>query len=160
MSDERILRIHLSPSRGLAATIVIVHAGAGVCAGTLVAGALGICLGVLIAGLGFAAAWDRALLRGGRSVHALQIGGGDSVMLELASAERVPLRISPRRFVSGLVVILPGLSSMHRTIVIARDMLGPDSFRALRLWALWGRVPDSGTSQTATQTHGPERTIS
>jgi hypothetical protein len=116
----------------------------------LVAGATGICLALLIAGLGLAAAWDRALLRSRRSVQALNIGSGGSVILELANAERVGLRISPRRFVSVLVVILPGAPWMHRTIVVWRDMLDPDSFRTLRLWALWGRVPDTGTSQSVT----------
>lgn len=116
----------------------------------LVAGATGICLGLLIAGLGLAAAWDRALLRGRRSVQALIIGSGGSVILELANAERVGLRISPRRFVSVLVVILPSAPWMHRTIVVWRDMLDPDVFRTLRLWALWGRVPDTGTSQSVT----------
>lgn len=150
MSGERTLRIQLSPSRSLAAIIVVVHGGAAVCAGMLVAGAMGICLGALIAGLGVAAAWDRALLRSRRSAQALNIGSGDSVILELANAERVRLRISRRRFVSALVVILPGAPWTHRTIVVWRDMLGPDSFRALRLWALWGRVPDPGTAQPVT----------
>jgi hypothetical protein len=150
LSGERTLRIQLSPSRSLAAIIVAVHVGAAVCAGVLVAGAMGIWLGALIAGLGLAAAWDRALLRGRRSVRALDIGSGDNVILELANAQRVGLRVSPRRFVSALVVILPGAPWMRRSIVVWRDMLGPDSFRALRLWALWGRVPDSGTLQSVT----------
>ena len=124
------------------------------------AGPMGILLGMLIAGLGIAAAWDRALLRNRRSVRALQIAAGDSVMLELASGERVSLRISPRRFVSRLVVILPGKWSMHRTIVVARDMLNPDSFRTLRLWALWGRFAEDATRPALTQTHGLQRTIS
>jgi hypothetical protein len=121
-----------------------------VCAGVFVAGSMGIWLGVLIAGLGIAAAWDRALLRGRRSVRALIIGSGDNVILDLANAQRVGLRISPRRFVSALVVILPGAPWMRRNIVVWRDMLDPDSFRALRLWALWGRVPDTGTTQPVT----------
>jgi len=160
LSGERILRIDLSPSRGLAAIIVSVHVGAGACAGALVAGATGICLGVLIAGLGLAAAWDRALLRGRRSVRALRIVDQDRVILELANAETLPMRISSRRYVSGLAVILPGTASMHRTIVVVRDMLEPGPFRALRLWALWGRVPDAGPGQPAVQASGIERTIS
>lgn len=159
MSGEQILHIPLSPSRGLAATIVIVHGGAGVCAGALVPGAMGMLLGVLVAALGFAATWDRALLRGRRSLRALQIGDKDSVTLELANTERVALRISPRRYVSGLVVVLLATSSMHRTIVVARDMLDADSFRTLRLWALWGRVPNPGTGNSLTKTHGLKRTI-
>ena len=150
MSGERTFRIQLSPSRSLAATIVVVHGGAAVCAGMFVAGATGICLGLLIAALGIAAAWDRALLRGRRSVQALNIVSGDSVILELANAERVTLRISHRRFVSALVVILPGTPWMRRTIVLWHDMLGADLFRALRLWALWGRVPETKTTQPVT----------
>jgi len=150
LSGERTLRIQLSPSRSLAAIIVVVHGGAAVCAGVFVAGSMGIWLGVLIAGLGIAAAWDRALLRGRRSVRALIIGSGDNVILDLANAQRVGLRISPRRFVSALVVILPGAPWMRRNIVVWRDMLDPDSFRVLRLWALWGRVPDTGTTQPVT----------
>ena len=140
--------------------IVAVHGTAAACAGTLVAGAPGICLAVLIAGLGFAAAWDRALLRGRRSVRALRIVGKDRVILELANAELLPMKVSPRRYVSGLAAILPSAASMHRTIVVARDMLDPDSFRALRLWALWGRVPDAGPGRPAARTSGIERTIS
>ncbi len=83
-------------------------------------------------------------------MRVLQVAGEDSVILELANAEHVRLRISPRRFVSALVVILPGSPSMHRTIVVWRDMLGPDLFRALRLWALWRRVPDTGNTRPVT----------
>ena len=160
MSGERILRIELSPSRGLAVIIVVVHLAAAACTGWLVAGATGICLGALIAGLGFAAAWDRALLRARRSVRALRIVGKDRLILELANADLSPMHVSPRRYVSTLAVILPGAASMHRTIVVVRDMLEPGSFRALRLWALWGRVPDAGPGQPAAQASGIERTIS
>ena len=159
MSGEQILHIPLSPSRGLAATIFVVHGSAGVCAGALVPGVTGIILGVLVAGLGLAAAWDRALLRGRRSLRALHIGDKDDMTLELANAERVALRVSPRRYVNGLVVVLPGTSWMHRTIIVARDMLDPESFRTVRLWALWGRVPNPGIGNSLTQTHGLERTI-
>jgi hypothetical protein len=123
-----------------------------------VEGPTGIALGALIAGLGCAAAWDRALLRGRRSVRALRIGDDDAVTLELANAKRVPLRISSRRYVSGVVVVLPGVPSMHRTIVVTRDMVGPDAFRVLRLWALWGRVPEPEGGDSLTKAHRLERT--
>lgn len=159
MSGEQILQILLSPSRGLAATIVAVHGGAGLCAGALVAGAPGILLGLLIATLGVAAAWDRALLRGRKSVHAMLIASDGSLSLELANAGRLTLRLSPRRYVSRLVVILSDRRSMHRTIVVTRAMADPEAFRALRLWALWGRVPNSGHRNSLAQVHGSERTI-
>jgi hypothetical protein len=147
LSGERILRIDLKPSRGFAAVIVAVHCAAGACAGALVAGPAGVCLGLLIACLGVAAALDRALLIGKRSLRALRVEGKDRLTLELANAELVPLRVGARRFVSRFLVVLPGTVSMRRTIILAGDMLEPDSFRALRLWALWGQVPQSVPAQ-------------
>lgn len=161
MTDERPLRIDLSPSRRLAAAIVTVHCGAGACAGLVLAGPAGILLGALIAGLGVAAARDRALLRGRRSVRALQIQGKDRVTMELANAELVPIRIGSQRYVSRLGVILRTSDSMRRTIIVARDMLDPGAFRALRLWALWGRLPPARLPQpTGGAPDRPERTIS
>jgi hypothetical protein len=53
---------------------------------------------------------------------------------------------SPRRYVSRWLVVVrlgrPGAT--QRTILVARDMLAAGEFRHLRLWALWGAVPDSG----------------
>jgi hypothetical protein len=31
--------------------------------------------------------------------------------------------------------------SVRRTSLITRDMAGADSFRRLRVWALWGKLP-------------------
>jgi hypothetical protein len=137
-----------------------VHAAAGACAGLLLSGVAGICLGVLLAGLGLAAAWDRALLRGRRSVRVLQAAGEDKLTLELADADVISIRIARRRYVGRLGVILPAAASMRRTIVVARDMLDPETFRALRLWALWGRIPQSGDRHAAAPDSGTERTIS
>jgi hypothetical protein len=120
---------------------------------------MGIALGLLIAGLGCAAAWDRALLMGRRSVRALRLGDEDAVTLELANAEQVPMRVSPRRYVSAALVVLPGVASMRRTIVVTGTMVEPEAFRALRLWALWGRVPDAGARSSLTEAHRLERTI-
>ena len=147
MNGERILRIDLKPSGGFAAAIVAVHSAAGACAGALLASPEGVLLGVLITCLGVVAALDRALLLGKRSLRALRMEGKDRLTLELANAELVPLRVGARRYVSRFLVVLPGLASMRRTIIIAGTMLEPDSFRALRLWALWGQVPQSAPLQ-------------
>jgi len=147
LSSERTLRIDLKPSRALAAAIVGVHSAAGVCAGALLEDAAGVCLGVLIVGLGLAAAWDRALLLGRRSLRALRAEGKGRLTLELANGALVPLRVGTRRYVSRLVVVLPAAASMRRTIIVTGDMLDPDSFRALRLWALWGQVPGPAPAQ-------------
>ena len=143
MSVERTLRIDLKPSPGFAAAIVAVHIAAGVSAGALLAGPAGVFLGALIACLGVTAALDRALLLGKRSLRVLRLEGKEQLTLELANGELVPLRVAPRRYVSRFLVVLPGIASMRRTIVIVGAMLEPDSFRVLRLWALWGQVPQS-----------------
>jgi Membrane-bound toxin component of toxin-antitoxin system len=160
LSGERILRVNLSPSRGLAATIVAVHAGAGACSGLLLSGVAGICLAILLTGLGLAAAWDRALLRGTRSMRVLQVADDDNLTLELANADVISIRVARRRYVGKLGVILPAAVSMRRTIVVARDMLDPEAFRALRLWALWGRLPGSAARHPGSYDSGTERTIS
>jgi len=113
LSNARILRIDLSPSRGLAAAIVTVHGGAAACAGVLVAGAAGVCLGLLIGCLGLAAAWDRALLRSPRSVRALRIEGKDYVTLELADAELVPVPIAPSA--GDALTVYPGCDKQQST---------------------------------------------
>lgn len=149
MNGERILRVDLRPSRGFAAAIVGVHIAAGACAGAILANPAGVILGVLIACLGVAAALDRALLLGPRSLRALRLEGRDKLTLELANAELVPLRVGARRYVNRFLVVLPGAATMRRTIVIAGAMLEADSFRTLRLWALWGQVPQSAPPRPA-----------
>jgi hypothetical protein len=39
------------------------------------------------------------------------------------------------------MVNIPVVRPVRRTILVFRDMLGEDSFRCLRIWALWGKVP-------------------
>ena len=141
MSGTRTLRIDLKPSRGFAAAIVSLHAAAGACIALLWYGPAGVALGLLVSGLGLAAARDRALLRTRRSPRALHLEGRDALELESADAERLHLRLDARRYVSRLLVVLRGKGPMRRTIVVTGDMLDPETFRALRLWALWGRLP-------------------
>jgi hypothetical protein len=35
----------------------------------------------------------------------------------------------------------------RRTLLVTRDMLHADSFRRLRVWALWGRLPAVAAKQ-------------
>jgi hypothetical protein len=37
-------------------------------------------------------------------------------------------------------VNLPILAPARRTLLVTPDMLGIDSFRRLRIWALWGKL--------------------
>ena len=134
------LRLELRASRALAAAVVLVHA-AGAAGMLLIApGATGATLGLLLLGLGVFAAWNRALLRGPGAVRLLELGDERQVGAVLASGERLQGRASARCHVGPWWVVLP-LASPRRIVLVARGMLGPEEFRRLRLWALWGRVP-------------------
>jgi hypothetical protein len=130
------LRLVLSPSPAFAAVIVVLHAAAGVCAFLVIGGPVGAALGTLLAALGMAAAWSRALLGSARSVRALEIGG-DALVLELASGQRIVSAVPQRCYVSRLAVILP----LSKVVLVSGDMLHPAEFRRLRLWALWRKLP-------------------
>jgi hypothetical protein len=133
------LRLDLKPSPALAVVIVAAHA-----AGTIsILLALPTTAGFLLAGsllaLGVAAAWSRALLRSPMSVRALEIG--DETVLQLASGASLRVDVAERRYVTRFMVALPIRRPMGRTVLITADMLGSDAFRALRVWALWGKLP-------------------
>jgi hypothetical protein len=134
-----MLRVELAPSWGLGAALVGMHAVAGVCLAAVVPGTLApAALGLLLSALGFAAAWDRALLRHRKSVTELAVLGPDLLWLRTRDREEFEVRAGRRKHVSRLAVIIPVRGSMRRTIVVPRDMLDVESFRKLRLWALWG----------------------
>jgi hypothetical protein len=132
------LHLELSPSPRLAAAIVALHAVAGICAIAVLPGAAGALLAVALIGLGVAAACSRALLRTAGSVRGIELDG-ESIALKLASGDRFVAELAERRYVTRFVVALP-VRRPRRTVLVTSDMLAPDSFRALRLWALWGKV--------------------
>lgn len=131
----------LTPSRWIATFIVFVHGASAAALLALSDAAIGWILAALMVALGIATAWDRALLRAGRSVRGFEVQGPDRIVLELSSHERLASRVGSRRWVSAHLVALPIAAPLRRTLVIADDMLDPDAFRRLRLWALWGRLP-------------------
>jgi hypothetical protein len=65
---------------------------------------------------------------------------GEKAALELANGRRLEGAVSPRRHVSRLAVFLPLGGAARRTLLVTSDMLDAESFRALRIWALWGGV--------------------
>jgi hypothetical protein len=132
------LHLELSPSPRLAAAIVALHAVAGICAIAVLPGAAGALLAVALIGLGVAAACSRALLRSAGSVRGIELDG-ESIALKLASGDRFVAELAERRYVTRFVVALP-MRRPRTTVLVTGDMLTPDSFRALRLWALWGKV--------------------
>ena len=134
------LRLELEPSPAMAAMIVSLHAIAGACALVVLPGAAGVALSAALVALGLVTAWGRALLRSAASVRAIELHG-PLVQLELASGEKFAAELSGRRHVSRFSVMLPVLRPVRRTIFVSRDMLGADSFRLLRIWAVWGKLP-------------------
>ena len=132
--------LELSPSPRFAAAIVALHAAAGLCVVAVLPGAAGGLLAAALLALGAAAAWSRALLGAAGSVRGIELEG-PGIVLQLASGERIVAELAERRYVTRFVVALPLRRPSPRTILVTRDMLAPDSFRALRLWALWGKTP-------------------
>lgn len=103
-------------------------------------GAAALLLASGLAALGGAAAWGRALLRSGTSVRAMEVDG-DRVFLELADGTRRPAEVGARCYVTRAMVALAVSRPERRTVLITSDMMDPGSFRSLRLWALWRRLP-------------------
>jgi membrane-bound toxin of toxin-antitoxin system len=139
----RRLRIELAPSAFLASALVALHAAAALCVLAVVPGAAGLALAGLLALLGVSAAWSRALLRAPSSARALELGG-PQLEVRLANGERIQAEVAERRYAGRHMVILPLARPVRRTILVTRDMTDADSFRRLRIWALWGRLPVAG----------------
>jgi hypothetical protein len=134
------LRLELKPSPALAALILALHATAGLSVLLVVPMATGLLLAGSFLALGAASAWSRALLRSRISPRALEIAG-EELVLHLAGGARFPVEVAARRYVTRFMVALPLRRPGPRTILVTRDMLGDASFRALRVWALWGKLP-------------------
>ena len=137
MSAERL---ELSRSWSLLAAIAILHALAAGSVLTVMQGIPAIALAAALLALGAAAAWARALHRSAASVRALELSGSD-MLLELRDGRRAAAELGGARHVSRFMVTLPVRRPVRRTILVTRDMLAPEEFRRLRLWALWGKAP-------------------
>jgi hypothetical protein len=124
----------------MAAAILAVHCAAAVCLALVLPAAAGAIAGALVLLLGAMATLERALLRGSRTVRAVELRDGDAAVFILADGRRMTGTLAARRNVSRWWVTLPLRGAGRRTLVVARDMLSAEDFRRLRLWALWGRV--------------------
>jgi hypothetical protein len=140
------LRLELSPSPRLALLMVALHGAAGAAALAVVGGIAGGCLGVALLALGASAAWRHALHRGPTALRTLELEG-TGVVLTLANGRQLAGELAGPRFVSRFAVAMSVRRSAARTIFVTPDMLDHESFRALRLWALWGKVPGVAAGQ-------------
>ena len=134
-------RFELSASPRFAALILALHALAAAAAWLALPGPAGGALGLALVLLGAATAWSRALLRSRSSVRAIEVAGED-VVLELAAGARLQGKAAARRYVTRFAVVLPVGRPAARTVLVASDMMGAESFRRLRVWALWGRLSE------------------
>ncbi|MGH8741260.1 MAG: hypothetical protein ACREUN_10135, partial [Burkholderiales bacterium] len=96
--------------------------------------------------LGAGAAWRRGLLRSASSVRILELEGTQATV-QLAGGDSLAAQVAERRYVGRFLVTLPLRRPVRRTILVTRDMLDADSFRRLRIWALWGRLPAVAAKQ-------------
>jgi Mrp family chromosome partitioning ATPase len=136
----------LSPSPVLAGLIVAAHLCAAAAAALALPGWPGGLLAVALASLGVASAWSRALLRARRSMRCITLDKGKAA-IGLASGETYPAEAGGH--VSRLMVTLVLRDPARRTLLVSADMLDRDSFRALRIWALWGRLAAVAGKQLA-----------
>jgi len=113
-------------------------------------GLAGVAVAALLVGLGVATAWDRALLRHRNSIRTLLIEGPQTMRLITRNGAEAAVQAAARRYVSRLAVIVSMRHGTRRTIVVAYDMLDVESFRRLRLWAMWGRAPGVAPEQLPT----------
>jgi hypothetical protein len=141
-----MLPLDLRPSWRLALLIAGLHGLAAACLALAIPGLAGAVLAALLAALGAAAAWDRALLRGRRSPRSLRVLSDGSLHVELADGTSYPVGTGART-VNRFLVALPLDGLARRSILVTADMLDPGSFRLLRLWALWGRLPGVASAQ-------------
>ena len=146
MSASRSLRLRLSPSPAFAAALVALHACAALCILLVLPSFPGAALAICLMALGLVAAWSRALLRSASSVRAIEIEAGGA-SFELAGGERVAAQLARRRYVNRFMVALPVEGRLRRTVLVTLDMLGEKSFRVLRIWALWGKLPQVAPQQ-------------
>jgi hypothetical protein len=136
----------LSASPAFATALVAVHACAALCILLVLPSVSGAALAICLLALGLAAAWSRALLKSASSVLAIELEDGGA-SFELAGGERFAAQLSERRYVNRFMVALPVQGPVRRTVLVTLDMLGEESFRVLRIWALWGKLPEVAAKQ-------------
>lgn len=160
MTGTPPLRVELRGSVALTGLVLVVHVAAGcILAVVLPAPAAMFALG-LLAILGTAAVREKTLYVASHSPATLYLGYDGGLSLRLRDGREATSAVAARRYVGRWLVVLglEGVAGGRRTMLVARDMLAPETFRLLRLWALWGTLPPSrGAGDTGSPS---KRTIS
>jgi len=142
------LCMELRRSLPLAMLIVAVHLFAAACLLTLMTGWQAFLLALLVTTLGFFTAANRALLKGRQAACRIEIGG-DSTGATLVFADGRTATVAAVRGV-GITrhwVALQTCGPLGRSFLVVAGMLPEATFRLLRLWALWGKVPGVASGQ-------------
>lgn len=142
MTAANATHFDLLPSRRMALLIVLAHSGAAVALLTVAYGSASAwALALLLVALGGVTARDRALLRAQGSIRGFTLEGAETLLLDLHGGGQLRSPVGARRWVGVHFVALPLALPRRRTVIVSADMLAPEAFRRLRLWALWGRLP-------------------
>jgi hypothetical protein len=147
LNSAQPVRLALSPSVGLAALVVGLHAAAAAAILTVLTGWLAFAAAVFFAVLGAAAAWDRALLASRRSPRAIEIQPSGEAFCLLADGRKAAIGQAGGNAVTRYWVSLRLSAPAGRSFLVAGSMLPAASFRLLRLWALWGKLPGVAPGQ-------------
>ena len=121
--------------------ILTFHATAALCFLTVMTGWAGVAVGSLVFALGIAAAWDRALLRSRRSPSAIEIRSSGEAICLFTNGDSAAVQAQGGSAVTRHWVALRLRSPLRGSLLVAAGMLPEESFRLLRLWALWGKLP-------------------
>jgi hypothetical protein len=141
VNSAQPLRLALSPSYRFAMLIVLIHALAAATFLTVMTAWAGGALAVLVLALGLAAAWDRALFRAKAAPAAIEILPTGEARCLFANGESAAIALTAGRGVTRYWVALRLQAPRRRALLATAGMLDAESFRRLRLWALWGRLP-------------------
>jgi hypothetical protein len=143
LSDR--LRVHLRPSRWLAAAVIVAHLAA---LGAAVAGLPAPAAGIVAAGLAASAIEHlrRALQRSPLAVAGLELDADGGAAVAGPASDWSPARLLDAAVPAPwlAVISLRDALGRRRTAVVLPDVLAPEAFRRLRVWLRWRRLgPDA-----------------
>jgi hypothetical protein len=127
--------------------ILILHLVAALCFLTVLTAWAGISAALLIVALGITAAWDRALLRSRRSPSFIEIRSAGEAVCLFANGDSAALEAQGGSTITRHWVSLRLRSPLRGSLLVVAGMLPGESFRLLRLWALWGKIPGVAQQQ-------------
>lgn len=133
----------LRASLRFAFLLLCAHAAAGAAALLSLGVVAGAAIALLTLGAGAAAICRRALLLSRDSPARLEFTpAGELRIVDQIGRDWAPVADSPR-YVNRWFVIVAASDPAGRVrrLLVTRDMLPPEPFRRLRIWALWGVSP-------------------